>query len=59
MYLVVQLSTVSLVPTSAEDLRLFRVERVKKDCYRKTKGTLFSDKVSEFKNNVDMLDWIG
>ena len=49
-------ATVSLVTTSAEDLRLFRVERVRQ---LPKKRTLFSDKVSEFKNNIDMLNWIG
>ena len=50
-------ATVSLVTTSAEDLRLFRVERVRLAVTGK--GTLFSDKVSEFKNNIDMLNWVG
>ena len=49
-------ATVSLVTTSAEDLRLFRVERVR---LLPEKGHFFSDKVSEFKNNIDMLNWIG
>ena len=48
-------ATVSLVTTSAEDLRLFRVERVR---LLPEKGH-FSDKVSELKNNIDMLNWIG
>ena len=41
--------------TGAEDLRLFRVERVR---LLPEKGH-FSDKVCEFKNNIDMLNWIG
>ena len=51
-------ATVSLVTASAEDLRLFRVERVR---LLLEKGHFFSDKlkVSEFKNNLDMLNWIG
>ena len=49
-------ATASLATTSAEDLRLFKVERVR---LLTGNGTLFSDKDSEFKNSIGMLNWIG
>ena len=49
-------ATASLATTSAEDLRLFKVERVR---LLTGNGTLFSDMDSEFKNSIGMLNWIG
>ena len=48
-------ATGSLATTSSEDLRFFRVERVRS---LTGNGTHFSDKDSEFKNSIDMLNWI-
>ena len=46
-------ATASLATTSAEDLRFERVRLLTGN------GTLFSDKDSEFKNSIGMLNWIG
>ena len=46
--------TASLATTSSEDLRLFRVEWVRS----LPETGHFSDKDSEFKNSIDMLNWI-
>ena len=48
-------ATASLATTSAEDLLFFRVERVRP----LPETGHFSDKVSEFKNSIEMLIWIG
>ena len=48
-------ATGSLATTSSEDLRLFRVERVRS---LPETGHIFLNKDSEFKNSIDMLNWV-
>ena len=48
-------ATASFVTTSAEDLRLFRVKRVRP----LPETGHFSAKDSELKNSIGMLIWIG
>ena len=45
-------ATASLATTSAEDIHLFTVERVRP-------LSDFSDKDSEIENSIDMINWIG